>query len=147
MNMHRLLSPFLLLFAIALPAQAEQYRQFDDYRIHYSAFKADMVEPAIARAHGLTRSRYRAIVNITVQKRDGDNGYRAVPAAISGSARDIHSTINKLKFKEVTEGKAIYYLAELPIVDEQRLTFTIKAIPEGERAARKFTFERQFFVD
>lgn len=141
-----LLLPLLLLLPLAMPAQAEQYRQFGDYRVHYSAFKSDMVEPEIAKAHGLTRSRYRAIVNITVLKKSGDDAYRPVHARVDGTARDIHSTIHKLEMSEIREGKAIYYLAELPIVDEQTLTFKIRVFPEDEEVARELSFKRQFFV-
>lgn len=141
-----LLLPFVLLFTLALPAQAEQYRQFGDYRVHYSAFKSDMITPEIAKAHDLTRSRYKAIVNITVQKKNAKNGYAPVHATVEGTARDIYSKIHKLTMQEVKEGPSIYYLAELPIVDKQKLTFDISVIPEGEEVARKLSFKRQFFV-
>ncbi|MCW8840568.1 MAG: DUF4426 domain-containing protein [Gammaproteobacteria bacterium] len=142
-----LLLLFTLLFTVTMQAQAEQYRQFGDYRIHYSAFKSDLVNPEIAKAHGLTRSRYRAIVNITVQKKDGDNGFIPVRAKIEGTARDIYSKVHRLEMEEIREGAVIYYLAELPIVDEQRLTFDIRVIPEGENNAHNLSFERQFFVN
>lgn len=139
--------PLALLLAFALPVQAEQYRDFGDYRIHYSAFKSDIIEPEIAKAHGLTRSRYRALINITVQKKSADGGYQAVHAKVEGSARDIYSKINQLQMKEIREGKSIYYLAELPITDEQTLTFDIRVIPEGEEIVRQFSFNRQFFIN
>lgn len=142
-----LLMPLALLAFLPAYVQAEQYRDFGDFRIHYSAFKSDMVSPEVAKAHGLTRSRYQAIVNITVLKKDGDGSYKPVQAKVEGTARDIYSKVRKLQMQEVTEGKAIYYLAEFPIVDEQRLTFDIRVIPKGESAAKELSFERQFFVN
>lgn len=139
--------PLLFLFILSAPAQAEQYRQFGDYRIHYSAFKSDLISPEVAKAHGLTRSRYRAIVNITVQKKSGDNVYVPVTAKVEGTARDIHSRIRTLDLQEIREGDVIYYLAEFPIIDKQRLTFEISVIPEGEEVAHSLSFERQFFVN
>jgi hypothetical protein len=145
----RLLRLPLLLALLGLPlaASAEQYQDFGDYRIHYSAFKSDMIAPEVAKAHGLTRSKYRAVINITVQKKGANGGYEAVPAEVEGTARDIYSKIRKLKMEEVREGPAIYYLAEFPITDEQRLDFAIRVIPQGEKVARPITFSQQFFVN
>ena len=134
-----------LLLLLALPAQAEQYRDFGDYRVHYSAFKSDILSPEIAKSYGLSRSSYQAIVNITVQKKVGDS-YQPAHAMVDGTARDIYSTIQNLRMKEVKEGKVVYYLAELPITDGQKLTFDVRVIPQGEKIARKVSFEQQFFV-
>lgn len=140
--------PLLLgLLGLSLNASAEQYKDFGDYRIHYNAFKSDMIAPEVAKAHGLTRSRYRAVLNITVQKKAGDGSYQPVQAKVEGSARDIYSKITTLKMEKVTEGKAVYYLAEFPIIDEQTLNFDIRVIPKGEEIARQITFSQQFFVN
>lgn len=139
----------LLLVMLLLPftAGAEQYQDFGDYRIHYSAFKSDMISPEVAKAHDLTRSRYRAVVNITVQKKADDGSYAAVRANVEGTTRDIYSQVSKLKMEEITEGTAIYYLAEFPFTDEQKLDFEISVIPQGERIAHKISFSQQFFVN
>lgn len=144
----KLLFPLLaLLLALTATAQAEQYREFGDYRVHYSAFKSDMLEPEVAKAHGLSRSRYRALINITVQRKDEENGFVPVHAEVEGSARDIHSKIHKLSMQEVREGTVVYYLGDLPIVDKQRLTFDIRVRPEGSETAHSLRFEQQFFID
>lgn len=147
-TLRRFLWQPLLLVVLSLPlsAWAAQYEDFDNYRIHYSAFKADMISPEIAKAHGLTRSKYRAIVNITVQKKDESGVYSAVHAKVEGTARDIYSKVRNLNMQEITEGKAIYYLAEFPFTDEQNLDFEISVIPEGERSVRQISFSQQFFV-
>jgi hypothetical protein len=137
----------LALLGLSFSAAAEQYKDFGNYRIHYSAFKSDMIAPEIAKAHGLTRSRYRAVVNITVQKKAEDGSYQAVHAKVDGTARDIYSKVSRLEMEEVSEGKAIYYLAELPFTDEQRLNFEIRVIPQGEKVARQISFSQQFFVN
>jgi len=136
----------VLLLAVSLPVQAEQYRDFGHYRVHYSAFKSDMLSPEIAKAYDLSRSHYKAVVNITVQKKEGDS-YQPVEASVKGTARDIYSKVQNLKMKEVKEGNVVYYLAELPIVDEQKLTFTIHVKPKGEDVVREVSFARQFFVN
>jgi len=142
-----LLALLLGLLGFSLNATAEQYKDFGDYRIHYSAFKSDMIAPEVAKAHGLTRSRYRAVINITVQKKSGDGSYQAVEAKIEGTARDIYSKITDLDMEKVTEGKAIYYLAEFPFTDEQTLNFDIHVRPKGEEIAHQIKFSQQFFIN
>jgi len=137
----------LSLLGISFSASAEQYKDFGDYRVHYSAFQSDMISPEVAKAHGLTRSRYRAVVNITVQKKAENGSYQAVKAKVEGTARDIYSKITNLEMEEVTEGNAIYYLAEFSFTDEQTLNFDIRVIPQGEEVARQITFSQQFFIN
>lgn len=141
----RLLSPFILL-GLAFAANAEQVEQFGDYRIHYNAFVSNMLSPEVAKAYDLTRSRYHAVVNITVQKQDNGK-YRPVSAQVRGKATNLYGKQQNLAMKKVTEREAIYYLAELPFSDEETLTFDIDVIPEGESVVRNIRFKQQFFVD
>ncbi len=145
MLFRNLLVPLILLFA-CLPLQAEQYQDFDDYRVHYNAFNSDMLAPEVAKTHGLSRSSYEAIVNITVQKKDSLGSYEPVKARVKGIAGDITGKVRKLKVKEVTEGAVVYYLAELPITDGQKLTFDITISPEGAKKSYPLKFTQQLFV-
>jgi hypothetical protein len=136
----------LLFLGIALPAGAEQVEEFDDYRIHYNAFVSNLLSPEVARAHDLKRSRYHAVVNITVQKKK--NGiYESVTADVSGTATNLYGKQQKLGMKQVTERDAVYYLGQMPFSNEETLTFDILVIPEGEKVARNISFRQQFFVD
>lgn len=145
MSYRSLLLPLALLLA-SLPLQAEQYQDFGNYRVHYNAFNSDMLAPEIAKTHGLSRSSYEAIVNITVQKKSPSGNYGPVHAKVKGGASDIYSRVTKLKMKEVTEGPVVYYLAELPITDGQKLTFDISVTPQGEKSSFPLNFSQQFFV-
>ena len=136
----------MILLGMAVSANAEQMEQFGDYRIHYNAFVSNMLNPDVARAHGLTRSRYHAVVNITVQKQD-NGSYQPVSATVSGTATNLYGKLRKLEMKKVTERDAIYYLAELPFSDKEILNFDIQVMPEGESVAHNIRFKQQFFVD
>ncbi len=144
-NLTRLLT-LMLLMGTAVSASAEQVEQFGNYRIHYNAFVSNMLSPEVARAYGLTRSRYHAVVNITVQKQ-ADDSYQPVAAKVTGTATNLYGKRQKLNIKEVTEQEAIYYLAELPFSDKETLTFDIQVVPEGESVVRNVSFKQQFFVD
>lgn len=147
MHHRSLIVSLALMLLFAVPVQAEQYRDFGDYRVHYSAFKSDILAPEVAKAHNLSRSHYRAIINITVQKRASDGTYAPVSATVTGSARDIYSKLINLNMMEIREGSVVYYLAEFPVTDEQKLTFDIEVTPQGGKQANSLRFERQFFVN
>lgn len=141
-----LLLALLLSLGIAFSASAEQVEDFGDYRIHYNAFVSNLLSPEVARAYGLTRSRYQAVVNITVLKK-GDGGYQPASAKVTGTATNLYGKQQNLEMKEVTEQNAIYYLGELPFSNEETLTFDIQVVPEGEKIVRNIQFKQQFFVD
>ncbi len=145
MSFRSLLFPLTLLLA-SLPLQAEQFQDFGDYRVHYNAFNSDVLAPEVAKAHGLSRSSYEAIVNITVQKKNAMGSYAPVKAKVKGQASDIYSKLTKLKVKEVVEGNAIYYLAEMPITDGQKLNFDLQISPMDSKRAYTLKFAQQFFV-
>lgn len=136
----------IILLATAFTARAEKVEQFGDYRIHYNAFVSTMLSPDVARAYGLTRSRYHAVVNITVQKQTNGET-RPISAQVTGTATNLYGKRQNLEMKQVTERDAIYYLAELPFSDKETLTFDIDVMPEGERMTRNVRFKQQFFVD
>jgi len=140
-----LFSVFALL-ALPLTASADQAEDFGDYRVHYNAFVSNLLTPEVARAYDLTRSRYHAVVNITVQKKqDGD--YKPVSAKVTGTATNLYGKQQRLDMKKVTERTAIYYLGELPFSNEETLKFDIQVTPEGEQIAHNIQFKQQFFVD
>jgi len=136
----------LMFLGIALPAAAEQVEDFDNYRVHYNAFVSNLLSPEVAKAHNLTRSRYHAVVNITVQKKD-DGSYTATPAKVTGTATNLYGKQRNLDMKQVTEQGAIYYLGELPFSNEETLNFNIQVTPKGEKMVHNIRFKQQFFVD
>ena len=60
---------FFLLSALlfsALPAQAEQLKNIGDLEVHYSSFPSTFLTPEVASTYRIQRSRYSAVVNVTV---------------------------------------------------------------------------------
>lgn len=141
-----LLLALLLLLGTAATATAEQVDEFGEYRVHYNAFVSNLLTPEVARALDLTRSRYHAVINITVQKQQ-NGGYQPVSAQVSGTATNLYGKQQRLEMKKVNERDAIYYLGELPFSDEETLNFDISVIPEGQKLVHNIRFKQQFFVD
>ena len=138
----------LLVLAILLPAMAtaEQSRKFGDYTIHYSAFTTDTLTPEVARQYRIPRSKNRAMVNISVLKTTKNVTFGTpIKARITGAAMNLSEQLRKLQLREITEGDAIYYIAETPVNNGEKLKFSFKITPEGEAASYSLSFEEQFY--
>jgi len=141
-------SRLLILFCILFSANlfAENSKQFGNYVVHYNSFRSDTLTPEIAKAYSLTRRNNRMVVNITVQKKDGDVT-RPVKAKVSGFASNLTGQVKDLQFKEIHDGEAIYYLAQSQVSNHETLKFEIKATPEGETLVAKIKFQQKFYTD
>ncbi|MBY6107037.1 DUF4426 domain-containing protein [Ferrimonas balearica] len=138
-----------LLFSLlaALPASAEQVQKAGKYNVHYAAFGSTFITPEIARTYDITRSRYVGLVNITVidTSLPGDETH-AVAIEIQGTARNLLGNIKELTFKEIREGTAIYYIAEVNHRNEETFTFDI-SVSNSQGLKSELSFKQKFFVD
>jgi len=142
-----ILSILALLFsAFTGNVFAEHSKTFGDYVIHFNAFRSDTLTPEIAKAYSLTRRNNRMVVNITVQKKNGDTT-TPVKANISGFASNLTGQVKNLEFKEILDGEAIYYLAQSQVSNRETLKFEIKATPSGEKLVAQIKFKQQFYTD
>ncbi|QDE30473.1 DUF4426 domain-containing protein [Shewanella polaris] len=126
-------------------ANAEQKHQVGNFDIHYMALNSTFITPEIAKKYGIVRSRYKGLVNITVLNTNLE-GHPAVPVEISGIANNLLDARINLDFKEIREGKSIYYIAEIPYRDDQDVNFTI-AIKNGNQLNTSLKFKHKFYVD
>ncbi|WP_042011912.1 DUF4426 domain-containing protein [Aeromonas fluvialis] len=131
----------LLALLMTLPLKAEQMKELGPWLVHYNAFNASFLTPEVAKAYGLERSRYNAIINIAVQ----DKQKVAQAVGITGEAKNLTGTLRTLNFQEVKEGDAIYYLATLPYRNEDTYQFTLKIMGGGQQ--QTLTFQQTFYVD
>lgn len=144
-NMIRILLAFALLcLSLMSPAQANQ-QTVGDFTIHYQAFGSTFLTPSIAKAYGLQRSNYTGIVNISVQHASDKPGV-GVPVEITGVAKNLLDSSISLKFKEIREGKAVYYIAEVPYRNDETMHFQI-GIKHGRELNTTLKFKQRFYVD
>lgn len=139
----------LFIFAmlgLGANASAENSRVFGDYVVHYNAFRSDTLSPEIAKAYELTRRNNRIIVNITVLKKVMGTTGKPVAATIAGNASNLTGQMKNLEFREIKEGTAIYYIAELKVSDGEFLKFKINITPEGEQGPARLQFSKRFFT-
>ncbi|OEE64275.1 hypothetical protein A1OK_05805 [Enterovibrio norvegicus FF-454] len=132
-----------LLLLISPLSHAEQSKDMGSLEVHYSALNATFIPPAVAKAYGIKRSSANALINIAILDKN-QSGKPALTAKISGNARNLLGTTKPLEFREVREGNAIYYLAEVRIANEENVTFNIDINAEGNRSG-KLTFQQIFY--
>lgn len=136
-------SALLLLFSSA--SFAGQSKDIGSLEVHYSAFNSTFIPPDIAKTYALKRSGVHAILNIAILDK-AQAGKPATHATLTGEARNLLGTKKPLTFREIREGDAIYYLAELKFANEENYTFTIDINAAGNRSG-KLTFNQVFYAD
>ncbi|MDX1297457.1 MAG: DUF4426 domain-containing protein [Pseudomonas sp.] len=138
--MHRIAVLFIAL-CLSLPALAERKQSFGDLDVHYIAFNSSFLQPDIAAANGLARSKSLGVVNISVLKAG-----KASSASVSGEVKDLVGRSHTLSFKQVNEGEAIYYLAQFPFTQQEMLRFTL-SVRAADGVAHSVEFNQEFFPD
>lgn len=127
-------------------AMAEQSSTFGDYTVHYSAFTTEILTPEVAKAYGISRSKSRALLNISVLKKVMGTTGQPVRAKVQATATNLSSQLRRLEVRELIDAGAIYYIAETAVADGETLKFSITVTPEDGSAATTVTFDQQFFT-
>ena len=127
-----------------LNAQAEQPRNFGDYTVHYTAFTTDNLTPSAASAYNITRSKKRALLNVSILKKTANGSSRPTRASIKGTTTSLSQQLKELSLREISEKGTIYYIAETPVVDAETLKYSLEITPEGETTAYRLSFQEQF---
>ncbi|UVK93400.1 DUF4426 domain-containing protein [Pseudomonas atacamensis] len=136
----------LLLLTACLSASAmaadiikgERKETFGDITVHYNTFNSTFLQPDIAKAAELIRSKNQGVINVSVVK-DG----KPVIASITGTIKDLTSNSVALKFRQVTEQGAIYYIAQYPVPQQETRTFEIK-VQNGDKI-NTINFNQELF--
>ncbi|GAB5379186.1 MAG: DUF4426 domain-containing protein [Aliiglaciecola sp.] len=139
---HKILAIVFLWLGMWLssPAFAEQKRVLGDWEVHYIAFNTTFLTPEIARINNIQRSPNNTLINISVLDR---RTKEAQEVEITGTARNLLGTTTKLQFKQVKEGKAIYYLAPFSFDDEEHYRFQI-VMKQGSNS-QTLRFEQKLY--
>ncbi len=136
-----ILSLLLLMTAPLVQANVEPW---GDRNILYIAFNSTFVPPSVAKLYDIERSRYRALLNISLMKKGTQ--IEALPATVSGVARNLLGNRVELQFKEVREENAIYYIAPLTFSNEEMFRFDI-TVTDSDGRSKQVKFEQKFYAD
>ncbi|MBC3776027.1 DUF4426 domain-containing protein [Pseudomonas sp. SWRI99] len=125
----------LLLLTACLSAGAiaadvikgERKETFGDVTVHYNTFNSTFLQPDIAKAAELIRSKNQGVINVSVMKHG-----KPLIASVTGTVKDLTSQSVPLSFRQVTEQGAIYYIAQYPVPQQETRTFEIK-VQNGDK--------------
>jgi len=140
--MRRILIILLLTLAAALPAQAERSQRFGEYEVHYNAFHSAFLQPDIARAAGLQRSKVQGVLLVSVL-REGE----PVEALVQVQASNLQGQLKGITLRPLREPGALYYVGNFAISQAEEIRFKLEVLPHGGRQSLPIAFRQQFFVD
>ena len=125
-------------------AYAENMKKLGNMNVHYVAIGSTFFTPEIAKAYGITRSRYNGLINISVLD-NSKEGNPAKTVSIMGKAKNNLGQVKTLAFQKVKEGASIYYLAQVNYRNEETLHFDIMINDGTEKKQLKFS--QTFYTD
>ncbi|WP_152208547.1 DUF4426 domain-containing protein [Marinobacter changyiensis] len=120
-----------VIAVLLTPSAAAEYVDFGDYQVHYSIFASSFLRPEIAEKNGLNRSKSIGIINISIMEETGDGGLRTVSGQVEGKVLNDIQQQRFLGFRRISEGDAVYYIAEFQYRNAELLTFQVTARPQG----------------
>ena len=121
---------------------AEQKQVLGNGDVHCIAFNTTFLTPQVAKQNAIVRSKFNGLINISVLDRQDKVAQSVI---LTGQAKNLLGVIKKLTFKQVKEGKAIYYLAVLPFSDLEQYRISVD-INDGLEQ-RTLKFQHKFYAD
>jgi|TARA_R110002096_G_scaffold196966_2_gene380021 hypothetical protein len=148
MTLKKYAALLLLLLPTLTVAGNDNAYDLGDYVVYYNAFSADTLPPQMASAYGIVRSKYKGVLNLSIQKKQRPGSFDdPVSARVKVDAVNLAGQLKELSPRQVIEGKAIYYISEFRISQKEIITFKIELVPEGQVRPLTFEFKRQFYID
>jgi hypothetical protein len=142
----------LFFLAISVQAQIDQPKEisttekFGDYTVHYNVFNSTDIPAKVAEAYKLVRGKDRALVNISLTKTENGATSLGLPAQVSGISKNLMQQQQALKFIEIKEGDATYYLAPFVFNNEEVLHFEIKVSASADAKPMLVKFNRTLYL-
>jgi hypothetical protein len=138
-------SVLMLLFPAAY---AEKSVNVGEYVIHYNTVNTNMLQPEVAKAYQVTRSKNRALLLVSIRKVDAEKktDLPATAKEITAKSTNLVGQVSDLPMRKIDEKDAIYYVNDFAINNEDSLKFNIKVTLDGHEA-KEINFSQQFFVD
>lgn len=148
-SIQRQISAVFILSLLLLPLglQADQFSKTQgEYTVHYNVFNSTFLSQDVAQQYKIKRSPKSFLLNVSVRKSHKDGSSSEQAAKVSGYTNDLMRH-TKLKFREVKEKGAIYYLADIDVKYTETLKFHITAVPKGSKEFFEIEFHRKVRPD
>jgi len=137
----------LLLFIPSLQAQTDRSQDLGDYVVYYNALPTEVLQANIARQYGISRSKFRGFISVSVQKKTKTASGKPVNATVNVSASNLTGQQKTFSLQRIEEGPAIYYIDDFRIANMETLKFTLKIKPENSDKDFTVHFSQQFFTN
>ena len=134
----------LLLCCMAPFAHAEKSATFGDVQVHYNAITTDMLQPEVARAYAIERSKTRGLLTVSVLKKNSMGMPVPVAAKLTAYATNLTQQLATIPLREIREGTAVYYLGEFRVAPPDTLKFTLTVDVPGQ-ARHEIVFSQSFY--
>ena len=125
-------------------ASAESSQSVGNYIVHYNAISTESLPPAVARAYGITRSKNKGLLNISVLKKGA--GFQGVEATIDVSATNLTGQLRDIELRKIEEQNAIYYISVFSVANRETLDFSIK-VTTADGQTGNMKLRQQFFAN
>ena len=142
-----LLTGLALLISLIQPVQAGQYDQVGDYQIHYNTFTTGSLQPEVAQAYGIVRSRYQGMSNISVLKKQADGRYKPVEAIVTCDVSNLAGQSVGLAFRSIREPNAIYQITTFNFTEDEPTRFRLKVRFDPNKESHDLSFIRRFYSE
>ena len=120
-------------------------KDFGDYVVYFNAISTDQLTPEVAKTYSIVRSKNRAMLNVAIVKKVPGTPGQPVPGTVAAHAANLNGQQKDVKLREIREGDAIYYIAEMPVSDDEILVFTVNVTPLNETNPFSMRFTRPFY--
>lgn len=137
----------LVLLSFASTAAAENSQDFGDYTVYYNAFTSDSLQPNMAHAYNITRSKNRGLLSISVLKKSLSPLGTPVKANVKATATNLTGQLKSIVIREVDDGTSVYYLSEFHISNREVLDFVLEVQPTGSEENFVVKFRQQFYTE
>jgi hypothetical protein len=125
-------------------ANAQQALRLGPWEVHYNAFNSTLLRAEMAQQYGLERSSTLATINITVLAAELA-GKPAQQVTVSGYSMNPLSQQQRLRFDQIIEGDAVYYIAQARFSNLETLRFFI-SIDDGKQQ-QTLRFHKEFWAN
>jgi hypothetical protein len=115
-----------------------------DHVVHFSAQSTNNLSLEVARQYGIVRSNNRAMLNVSVLRKDTGG---AATADVQVRAVNLAGQLKNVTMRKIEIQEAIYYIGETGIANHETLVFTITVKPEGAVDASEVRFTREFYTN
>lgn len=137
----------LLVFTcVSMAFATPESQTFDDYTIHLNAFNSDTLQPSMAKAYNIIRSKNRGLLTISVVKKSDSTSGLPVKARVQAKATNLTGQLKDIEIREIHDGDAVYYISIFPVADKEVLDFTIHVKPENDGGPYVVQMRQQFFT-